>query len=238
MSKEYLEALERIIEGAVYDNIYTKQDLEQDVNTVKQGLLELKAIKEANPSEALDCLENMYTSSEDTIYQFEKEYKVIKQYILKAQEMEKENAYIEKVKTMMKQKECVLRYVESEDCFAVKTILSDGWYKLTPEFVENNVREEIKLLPLIEKNRQLREENAELKRVLEIIKEKCLHTDNLRYVSVCINYDMYKEKISNLHDTAVVKIDWTCKDVLDCLKILTQEEFDLLKRYFEKNIQK
>lgn len=33
------EALERVIEGAVYDHIYTKQDLEQDVNSIKQALL-------------------------------------------------------------------------------------------------------------------------------------------------------------------------------------------------------
>ena len=57
-------------------------------------------------------------------------------------------------------------------CFAVKTILSDGWYRLTPEFVENNVREEIKPLPLIEKNKQLKAENAEYKRVFEIIVNK------------------------------------------------------------------
>lgn len=62
-----------------------------------------------------------------------------------------------------------------------------------------------------------------------IVKEKCLHTDNLNYVAVCINYDMYKEKMRQKHDTKVVKIDWNDKFVLDCLKLLTQEEFDLLK---------
>jgi hypothetical protein len=73
----------------------------------------------------------------------------------------------------------------------------------------------------------------ELEKVLEIIKKKCLHTDNLNWVATCINYDMYKEKMSEKHNTKVVKINWDDKVVLDYLKLLTQEEFDLLKRYFK-----
>lgn len=71
----------------------------------------------------------------------------------------------------------------------------------------------------------------EQEKVLSIIKGKCLHTDNLNYVAVCINYDMYKEKMSEKHDTVVIKIDWNDRELLDCLKLLTQEEFELLKRY-------
>ena len=151
--------------------------------TLKDDLTELKAIKEAKPSEALKWLEkskNIIIEDNGDFITFDclKVYSVCEQALLKAQEQEKENAYIEKIKTMMKQKDCVLRYIESEDCFAVKTILSDGWYKLTPDFVDNNVREEIKPLPLIEKNKQLKEENAEYKRVLEIIKGKVIWVEN------------------------------------------------------------
>ena len=97
------------------------------------------------------------------------------------------------------------------------------------EYAENEAELDLKLhfAYLDVKEGILKKQEQE--KILKIIKEKCLHTDNLSYVSVCIDYDMYKEKISKLHDTAIVKIDWTCKEVLDCLKILTKEEFDTLR---------
>ena len=124
-------------------------------------------------------------------------------------EQEKEIAYIEKIKTMMKQNDCVLRYIESEDCFAVTTILSKCWYKLTPELVENNVREEIKPLPLIEKNKQLKEENTEYKKVFEIIFKK---TVDIIHLDDAPNVDAYNdlEKVGDF---------------------LIEEEFKLLKKW-------
>ena len=71
--------------------------------------------------------------------------------------------YYEKIKLMLKQKESVLRYIESEDCFAVKAILDEYWYKLSKKFVENNIKEEIKPLPLIVK---IEKQN----KILEILK--------------------------------------------------------------------
>ena len=174
----------------------------------------LESIDNANPSEAIRCLiglEKEIIQRDGRIIDFLKiKFDVIKQALLKAQEQEKENAYIEKIKTMMKQKDCVLRYIESEDCFAVKTILSDGWYKLTPDFVDNNVREEIKPLPLIEKNKQLKEENAEYKRVLEIIKGKVIWVENGKLM--CGRY-------------ADTEIELEEDDFED------KKEFDLLKRW-------
>jgi len=165
-------------------------------------------------SEALKVLNSNPVIREEMDYE---DYYTINKALLKAQEQEKENAYIEKIKTMMKQKDCVLRYIESEDCFAVKTILSDGWYKLTPEFVDDNVREEIKPLPLIEKNKQLKEENAEYKKVLEIIMEKRVITDLL----ISNNLERYNYEIIKFYGN----YGWTKK----CF--LSQEEFDLLKRW-------
>lgn len=69
------------------------------------------------------------------------------------------------------------------------------------------------------------------KRVLDVIKEKCLYTDNLNCVAVCINYNVYKETMSKRHDTKRVKIDWSDKDLLDCLNLLKEEEFNLLKTW-------
>lgn len=134
--------------------------------------------------EALEELKNIALSDLDSIpataipicekynEKVMKDLDTIKQYILKAQEQEKKLAYFEKVKTMIRQKDCALRYFESEDCFAVRTIFSNGWYKLTPAFVDENVREEIEPLPIIEKNKKLREENARYKEMLNLIKEK------------------------------------------------------------------
>ena len=183
----------------------------KDLQIVKKELQRLESIDNANPSEVLEDLYGIRDNLLNVEYlneHSEADFKNIEQVLLKSQEQEKEIAYIEKIKTMMKQKDCVLRYIESEDCFAVTTILSDGWYKLTPEFVENNVKEEIKPLPLIEKNKQLREENAELKKVLEIIKKKVM---------------------------PLVSIDDVCVWDAELYQYITitEEEFDLLKRYFK-----
>ena len=181
------------------------------IECIKEKIQRIEAIDNAKPSEAIRCLERIkaYFLNKTKEIDFQ-DLRDIEQALIKAQEQEKKNAYIEKIKTMMKQKDCVLRYIESEDCFAVKTILSDGWYKLTTDFVDNNVREEIKPLPLIEKNKQLKEENAEYKRVLEIIKTK--------------DVDVFRFK--KLDFNTLNQLQKSCR-----LPELTQEEFDLLKRW-------
>ena len=165
-------------------------------------------------SKELEALEELrdFRYGEDKLLVCQTEmYSIIKQALMKAEEQDLENTYIEKIKTMMKQKDCVLRYIESEDCFAVKTILSDEWYKLTPDFVENNVREEIKPLPLIEKNKQLKEENAEYKKVFETIFKK---TVDIIHLDAAPNVDAYNdlEKVGDF---------------------LTEEEFKLLKKWLK-----
>lgn len=59
--------------------------------------------------------------------------------------------YYEKIKLMLKQKGCVLKYIESEDCFAVRCILDENWHKLSKDLVENNIKEEVKPMSLIVK---------------------------------------------------------------------------------------
>lgn len=89
MSKE-LEAL-----NYVWYNYYTEElsrdeveQIEKHLNIVQDGLKRLKSIDNANPSEALECLErlNYHTTLE---YQDSKEYYIVRQYIHKAQEQEK-----------------------------------------------------------------------------------------------------------------------------------------------------
>lgn len=91
MNKEYLEALERL---AMPDDLHIKEceklgiNPTQDYEVIKQALLELKAIKEAEPSKALelvylikDYFQNMIPY-QDWINDIEK-------YVLKVQEQEK-----------------------------------------------------------------------------------------------------------------------------------------------------
>ena len=197
----------------------------EELNTIKQALVKAQEQEKKNVDYGsarerwkIICQMIKRMFGFDIEEKWSEDNKVITQTLIKAQEQEKENAYIEKIKTMMKQKDCALRYIESEDCFAVKTILSDGWYKLTPELVESNVREEIKPLPLIEKNRQLKEENAELKKALKIIKEKDVDIYTLTAL------------IENKGDDALKM--YNDDFYIGGYRRLTQEEFELLKRWY------
>ncbi len=61
----------------------------KEIAILKSALLELKAIKEAKPSEAMECLEEL-RSNLGVIY--DDTLNTIEQALLKAQEQEKENA--------------------------------------------------------------------------------------------------------------------------------------------------
>ncbi len=102
MSKEYLEALERLKENSYYVD---DKNMKEDYNIIKQALLELKAIKEANPSEALRYVNGKIADLEDDLQHYTmvekdkcrefyiredlKQFTNIKQALLKAQEQEK-----------------------------------------------------------------------------------------------------------------------------------------------------
>lgn len=174
MSKEYLEAFNRIeqeVDGCMY--IYHIE--ENDINIVKKSLLELQAIKEANPSEALRCLNKLDNSNyffskptpEDKVNEIANCFKIVKQALLKAQEQE-------------------------EDIIHYKGTIA-------------NLRRD---------NALLKELNAEYKKVLEIIFEK-----NVDILALKI-YDNVEDYNENL--------------IWDSQKDLTQEEFELLKRWFNR----
>ena len=235
MSKEYLEAW-NFIKGQMQNFTFSHlvAEMIKNADIVEHSLQRLEQIDNTNPNKAMDSLEYickiLNKKRIDIKWLFKNDYNTIQRTIIKTQELEKENAYIEKIKTMMKQKDCVLRYIESEDCFAVKTILSDGWYKLTPEFVENNVREEIKPLPLIEKNKQLKAENAEYKEVLEIIKEKRVNVANLIDWFNNSQNTSYEGYLSDYYQEGWF-IHFKDNDDVDIMYQLTQKEFDTLKRW-------
>lgn len=63
---------------------------EKEFNAIKQALQRLEAIENVKPSEALECLEYLYSNSDD--YRSNdraKDYETIKNYILKTQEQKK-----------------------------------------------------------------------------------------------------------------------------------------------------
>lgn len=100
MSKE-LEALEKLWNIARNDefgyngrtekqcNEFNNKLLELK-NIIEQALQRLKSIDNANPSEALECLEYLYRNSIGYINIVRnKDYNTIKQFLIKAQEQEK-----------------------------------------------------------------------------------------------------------------------------------------------------
>lgn len=95
MSKELeaLESLERI--GNDYflgsKDCTVKKIYEKEYNTIKQALTEYEEIKNANPSEALECLDSMYARLPQwDLCRNLDQYNTIKQALRKAQEQEKE----------------------------------------------------------------------------------------------------------------------------------------------------
>lgn len=176
-----------------------------------QGNLEISkdAIDNTKHSEALKCLKRLgkYELKEDCLVEDLMIYSIIEGYILKAQEQDKASTR-DFGKDIINLNKTLKQAIDKPIFYASKY----GNKYIVPQ--------------------KLFEEQD---KVLEIIKEKCLYKDNLNWVAVCIDYDMYKEKMSEKHDTKVVKIDWNDEVLLDCLKLLTQEEFDILKRYCNGN---
>lgn len=104
MSKEYLEAWNFIkdqMSNFTFSHLVTEMAKNADI--VDNALHRLESIDNANPSEALEVIENIidnYCRSQDVRESDRKEYidvnlNVIKQALLKAQEQEKENVYEE-----------------------------------------------------------------------------------------------------------------------------------------------
>lgn len=99
MSKELDEAWTTIChynDEIIHDmgSEYVENPLKEEIDIVNNALLELKAIKEANPSEALTEIFNIiYNLDCGTTYEQDKKLdecrKTIKQALLKAQEQEK-----------------------------------------------------------------------------------------------------------------------------------------------------
>ena len=180
MSKEYLEALERLYKCNVDD--YTLGYQRRDYKLLQETLQRLEAIDNANPSEALECLKEIHSfivSSRINGEKFEQklqELATINQALLKAQEQD----------------------------FNYNKIVIPFFDELAKLLGINDTDE------MLDKIKEQEKENAELKRVLSVIKEK----SDLSALEMADDVNEFNEM--TFHK-----------------KPYTQEEFDLVKRYFK-----
>lgn len=122
MSKEF-EALERL---AMPDDLHIKEceklgiSPTQDYEIIKETLQRLETIDNSNPSEALEYLEDLrdYLLRDRVNISSTKNYNIIKNYILKAQEQEK-------VLKIIKEKGVDVGYLQT--CKTLKEYNSSCW---------------------------------------------------------------------------------------------------------------
>ena len=83
MSKEYIEALEKMSCATLEEDLSVRDIYENEYDIVKNAIQRLEAIDNSNPSEALECWENM--QGRIACYISTIEYTTIKQALLKAE---------------------------------------------------------------------------------------------------------------------------------------------------------
>ena len=125
MEREFEDALQKFLDDylALCEKLHTNQqekmllDENSPYNVLKQALTELQAIKEAKPSEAMECLATMYKlcTPQRTYHKLDVCNNTIKQALLKAQELEKENTEYKEVLTLIKNKMVDLDVIASSD---------------------------------------------------------------------------------------------------------------------------
>ena len=186
MMENYFEALERL---AMPDELHISEceklgiGLTEDFDLVEQALLELKSINESDPSKALECLENLFSNVVSTDYTREsslKDFNTIKNYILKAQALEKEKIIFKhihntKVKTPLVS---IFKDLNQEERHKFIEHIYYNWEEMK-EVLEDEIQ-------------ALKDENAKLKNpamAWEIFKEKNVDIDLLNASSLVEDYN-------------------------------------------------
>jgi hypothetical protein len=150
MSKEYLEALDRLYR--CNDDDYALGYQLHDYNLLKQALIKLEQIEkgkntdiidnymtfknseQVEPSKAMECLERVSELQYIDHYESrEKEIEIIEQALIKAQEQEKENARLKEIlmngfkdRDGVFHKETYLAFVDGEWCIC--DLNTDEWF--------------------------------------------------------------------------------------------------------------
>ena len=172
MSKDYLEALERL---AMPDELHIAEckkvgvALTEDYEIIKQALLELKSIKEANLSKAMKGLHTIAFNTQFIAgMNFGDELRAIEHALLKAQELEIENSALLKENSNL--------YVE----------LTFG-QKQYKELIEYTKQQE-KALEIIKEKRVNVGTFIHLTKVLKKDYEKCKGLNNTFGANICDCY--------------------------------------------------
>jgi len=219
MSNDYLEALEyfetflremKDIEQCpsnYFESIYWKYKNTLET-TIKQALLELKAIKEAEPSEALKCVNELWQdiNVENNFRNDFKHLKTIEQALLKLQSIKESNP--NEALKILEEVKYAPSFMGGNDRY--RTYLgSDKLY-------ENDIN--------IIKQYILKSQEQE--KVLDTVIKKevnIMHfSEEIKELGEKFTYEFYLLEFDNYH--YFVKEE----------NKLTQEEFELLKRYFNE----
>lgn len=91
MSKEYIEAFERMTEHLDLEDEYSYNQERKDEEIIKKSLQRLESIDNANPNEAMKSLEKIKDNfgCDLAYYNLSLEYEIVEQALLKAQEQVK-----------------------------------------------------------------------------------------------------------------------------------------------------
>ena len=130
------EALKRIRQETCPATYMQDFDKEECCKIIENALLELKAIKEAKPSEALKLLldiENNYKFYVHNKQDIQYQCAIIKATLLKAQEQEKENQELKQVVEIIKNKRVDIKWLIFSD---TKECYNAGEGKLDRELTE------------------------------------------------------------------------------------------------------
>ena len=263
MSREYLEAFGRITLHTEYDNdsSYDCVSFEDDCKLVDNALQRLESIDNSRPSEALECLEkiddmfylNKYRTTDGgnkEEYEFyprmTKEYDVIENFLLKAQEQEKEkllfkNIHNTKVKTPLV---AIFEGLSKEERFKFTEHIYYHWEEMKEELEDkiSSLKKELEQALIQGENNRIKLEKSEkiISRLidkkskkeiaLDIIKKKCFNNDNLAILS---DFDDYPRYISHFElsvgPKAILGYHVKEEDLLD------ENEYNILVEFFKND---
>lgn len=192
-----LEGALAIIKVKCHPNSNPSPLVDGALEIVEQALLELKAIKDAKPSEAMECVDDINADLVALPKHCEEPDGIFDDYL--------EDISI-KINTI---KQALLKAQEQD--FNYKNIVIPFFDELVKLLGINDTDE------MLNKIKEQEKENAEYKKVLEIIKNKCVDIFDLKIAILHNSLEIYNRSIPSEYEG----------------NKLTQEEFELLKRYFK-----
>jgi hypothetical protein len=206
----------KLYEDSKYLNTFHPNFM-KDLQIVKKDLQRLEAIENANPTEALECVDKLEQVIEEitisnadlrNALKASVSLAIIKHALLKAQEQEKDKAFLKNIHNTNVKVPLVNIFngLSQEKRFAYTEHIYYNW-----EEMKESLEAEIENIKTEKENLESKAKRQE--KVLEIIKEKEV---NMQVFNQCEDVETYNKVYIKQKD-----------------RQLTQEEFDTLKRYFK-----